>query len=305
MGERLVRLIKLLLSIALIGVIYKYFLKIENFGQVWLEIVKLPWNIYLLAVAVCLINWGIEARKWQVLLKQLEKLSFSVAFKSTFSGITVSNILPFRVGEYFGRIIYLAPENRIPAAFNSVFGSTMQLVISLIFGIPAAISIFGNAYQNMYTLAAITLVGIFLFFVILFFYSRKIKNAPKKWLNRLFDDIRKFTFFQIGITLWFSFLRYAVFSSFYVFLLWQFSIIQSVETGYLSVATIYFLQSFAPGMIVTDVGMRTGIPLLVIPVTSPMQPSLIAAALVNYFFNLLLPSLFGLYFIIVQKIRNR
>lgn len=305
MEERLVRLIKLLLSIALIWVLYKYFLKIENFAEVWLQIQKLPWNIYLLAVAVCLVNWGIESRKWQVLLKQLEKVSFTVAVKSTFSGVTVSNILPFRVGEYFGRIIYLSPENRIPAAFNSVFGSSMQLVISLIFGIPAAVSVFGHAYQSMYTLAVFTLVGIFLFFLFLFFYSRKVKTARKKWLGRLLDDIKKFTIRQIAITLWFSMLRYVVFSSFYVFLLMQFGVIHSVQTGYLSVATIYFLQSFAPGMILMDVGMRTGIPLLVIHVTAAEQPALIAAALVNYFFNLLLPSIFGLYFIMVQKIRNR
>lgn len=304
MKKNLIRLAKLMVSVALVWVIWRYFLKINDWQSIWIEIKNTPVFIFVAAIIISFINWGLEAKKWQILVRNLEKINYFTAWKSTCAGAAISNILPFRIGEYLGRILFISEENRIPAIFNSVFGSTMQLGVSLVFGIPASLYILEGSLQKISTYALLALAGIIAVFALIFFISGRIKSVRKKWLNKVLDDIRKFTPKQIFQGLMIAFGRYILFSSFYVFLLYQFGISSSVLFLYAGVASIYLIQSFAPSMLLTDAGLRTGIPLLVLKVSVALQPALLAAALINYFFNVLFPAIIGLYYIIVSKIKG-
>ena len=57
-------------------------------------------------------NWGIEAKKWQVLMKPIEDLSWWTACKATLTGLSFAMNTPNRIGEYAGRILYVKKENR-------------------------------------------------------------------------------------------------------------------------------------------------------------------------------------------------
>ena len=61
------------------------------------------------------VNWGIEARKWQLLMKAVQPMSFITAFKSVLCGVTLSLNTPNRMGEYGGRILFVKEGNRIKA----------------------------------------------------------------------------------------------------------------------------------------------------------------------------------------------
>ena len=303
MQAQLLRILKVFLSVGLIFVIFRYFFHFENLPEVWTQIGQMPICVFVIATISALVNWGIESKKWQILVRQLEHFSFSQAVKSTCSGAAVSNILPFRIGEYLGRIVYLKPDNRIPAAFNSVLGSTTQFIVSIAFGIPAVGIVLDAKYQQLAIYALITLAIILLIFYIAFRYFFTHTKFKFIWLEKLSTDIRNFTTSQIVNVFVLSLLRYFVFSSFYVFLLIYFNISNDVLLTYAGVASIYFLQSFAPSMILTDAGLRTALPLLVFHPNATLEAKLLAAALINYFFNILLPSILGLLFIVTKKIR--
>lgn len=296
---------KIFVSLALIWVIWRYFLRIDNFQAVWQHLEKTPVWVFIFAAVVSLANWAVESKKWQNLLIQLEVVSFRTAWKSTCAGAAISNILPFRIGEYLGRVAFIQPENRLPAIFNSVFGSTMQLVISLVFGIPASLFMLDEKNSQLPVYALFGLAAIVAGFALIFYISGKVRQTKNKWLGRMLEDIRKFTTRQISATLGYALLRYLIFSSFYVWLLYRAGISTDILYLYKGVATIYLLQSFAPGMLITDAGLRTGIPLIIFQVPTSVQPALLAAALINYFFNILFPAIIGLYYIIVQKIRTQ
>ncbi len=85
-------------------------------------------------IALVFVNWGIEAKKWQVLLKTLQPFSFITAYKSVLSGVTLSLNTPNRMGEYGGRILYVQEGNRIKAISLSIAGSISQLIITLFLG---------------------------------------------------------------------------------------------------------------------------------------------------------------------------
>lgn len=45
------------------------------------------WKFWMVFVLM-LINWGIEARKWQILLLPIQKMPFLRAFKATLTGVS-------------------------------------------------------------------------------------------------------------------------------------------------------------------------------------------------------------------------
>jgi len=57
------------------------------------------WRFWLVII-LAFLNWGLEAKKWQVLIKNLEPLNYFVALKGVLSGVTLSLNTPNRMGEY-------------------------------------------------------------------------------------------------------------------------------------------------------------------------------------------------------------
>src|SRR3954463_14477474 len=91
--------------------IYHQVSRQPHLGTAWQKITQSlagpgRWKLWL-ALALMPGNWGLEARKWQVLLKPLERLTFFTSFKAILSGVAFSINTPNRIGEYGGRIVYV------------------------------------------------------------------------------------------------------------------------------------------------------------------------------------------------------
>jgi uncharacterized membrane protein YbhN (UPF0104 family) len=101
----------------------------------WQQI-KAGWHgaEFWLVVALMLVNWGIEARKWQVLVQHVQHFSFFKSFKSVLSGCSITMLTPNRIGEYGGRILYVEEGNRIKAISLTIVGSMSQLLVTMIMG---------------------------------------------------------------------------------------------------------------------------------------------------------------------------
>ena len=91
------------------------------------------WKFWIV-IALVFVNWGFEAKKWQVLLKTIQHITFFTAYKSVLSGVTLSLNTPNRIGEYGGRILYVQEGSRIKAISLSIAGSISQLIITLVIG---------------------------------------------------------------------------------------------------------------------------------------------------------------------------
>ena len=94
---------------------------------------KQAWKFWIV-ISLVFVNWGLEAKKWQVLLRTLQPFSFFTAYKSVLSGVTLSINTPNRIGEYGGRILYVGEGKRIKAISLSIAGSISQLIITLFMG---------------------------------------------------------------------------------------------------------------------------------------------------------------------------
>jgi len=55
------------------------------------------WLIILLLVLMC-VNWGIEARKWHVLVRRVQPINFFTAIRAVLSGVSLSLFVPNGIG---------------------------------------------------------------------------------------------------------------------------------------------------------------------------------------------------------------
>ena len=122
------------------------------------------WKFWLVIIFV-FVNWGMEARKWQLLMKAIQPISFITAFKSLLCGVTFSLNTPNRIGEYGGRILFVKEGNRIKAITLSIAGGMAQLIITMLMGC------FGLTYLLFTMDASDTLMGISVFWVRIFLYG--------------------------------------------------------------------------------------------------------------------------------------
>ena len=77
------------------------------------------------------LNWGIEARKWQLALRPVGGISFIDAFRAIFTGATMASFTPNRMGEYLGRILYVKEGRRKAAISLTIACSIAQLLVTL------------------------------------------------------------------------------------------------------------------------------------------------------------------------------
>lgn len=269
-----------------------------------------------LACLLMPVNWGIEARKWQLQLQPLERISFITAFKSVLAGCSITMITPFRVGEYAGRILYLKEENRTDAIPINILGSISQLFITLLMGTLGLIylKLSGDdlrlfkslpAYSGAVFLSSgIIASGIFLLIYfrvgLLIRVVARIKYV-KKFVSHL-TLLNSFSRKQLLRILFLSFFRYMVFILQYVLLLH----VMQAEIGFFTcfklLTVFYLIIALAPTIGFTELPLRAATGVLVLQLYSNNILGIQAASLGIWIINLVLPAIAGSLLILGIKI---
>jgi uncharacterized membrane protein YbhN (UPF0104 family) len=85
-------------------------------------------------VLLMVVNWMLEALKWQKLISKIEKVSLLQSVVAVLTGVTISSFTPNRVGEYFGRAFILKKASHIEGILITILGSMSQLLITILTG---------------------------------------------------------------------------------------------------------------------------------------------------------------------------
>ncbi len=89
----------------------------------------------LVAVVLLMgVNWSIEAIKWKLSIREIQKVSFFKAVQAVLSGVSFAVSTPNRMGEYLGRVLYMNEGNRLKTISITIVGSISQLIITLLMG---------------------------------------------------------------------------------------------------------------------------------------------------------------------------
>ena len=298
-----------LLFVVLTWSLYRQIIRQPDLAIRWAHI-KDSWlqPAFWLVVILMFVNWGIEARKWQLLLRPLQKFSLLYSLKAVFAGCSITMLTPNRIGEYGGRILYVDEAFRIRAISLTILGSMSQLAVTMLSGtIALAVLIFSPAAQKLEAssiswifngklifLAGAGLIVIMLLFFRVHFLIVLIGRVP--FLRRMVRHIRVLDFFngkQLLRIFSLSFSRYLVFILQYVLLLQVMDVRISFPLMLLLLAVFYMLMVLAPSIGFTELPVRAGISVLLLGVFTSNSIGIQAAALGIWLINLVAPAIIG------------
>lgn len=263
------------------------------------------WKLYITLVLVSL-NWGLEARKWQILVTPLEKTGFLHSFKAILAGLAFSMNTPNRIGEYGGRVLYVQDGHRWEAVSLTIIGSFSQLIITLVFGLGGFIFLLTNPTTSLsvsaYTLwIQVVMYGIILvlFFLVLLYFRltwivKWLKKIPKS--NRFLQHLSVIETIPVTIllrVLLLSGVRYIVFVIQYILLLQLFDVQAGWWQAFWLITVLYVVLAIVPTITLAELGVRGEAGLLLFGMVSANSLGITWATGSIWMINLVIPALAG------------
>ncbi len=270
------------------------------------------WKFWLVIVLM-LLNWGIEARKWQVLVQHVQHFSLFRAFKSVLSGCSITMLTPNRIGEYGGRILYVEDGNRIKAISLTIVGSISQFLVTMIMGCcglfylrffshkqPVLPELWGDVL--IYLSVTITLLSS-LFYLRIGWLVRMMEKVPalQKVVTHIrvldeFDNIQLIRIFSLSLG------RYMVFVLQYLLLLQVMQVDVGLATGFWLIAVFYLVMAMAPTIGFVELPVRVGACWAILKFYTGNELGVSATALGIWLINLVIPAVIGSLLILSIKI---
>jgi len=272
------------------------------------------WKIYM-ALLLVPVNWGLEARKWQVLIKPVETIRFFSAFKAVLSGLAFSMNTPNRIGEYGGRVLYIHEGHRWKAFSLTVIGSFSQLIITLLMGLGGLLFLLFNpqtadGIAGYYIWIRVFFWGTILVTVLLLLLYFRLGRLLK-WVEKLpkantfIQHITVIEDLPVTIllrTISLSFLRYIIFVFQYILLLQLFNVEVAVWHSFWLISVLYLILAITPTIALAEAGIRGQVSLLLFSLVSANKFGIVGAATAIWFINLVIPALAGSLLFVSLKI---
>ena len=291
---------------------------VQQFSFAELSGIADPVKLASLAAVVCLMiaNWGIEARKWQLLLQRSSSISLKRSFSSIMSGNTLALFTPNRLGEYAGRMVHLEKNRRLASIPVTMTCSAAQLLVTLVAGCTAfwllrqrLFEAYGHGPNGELMLSVggclLTTITAFLTFFyfrmgILFGWLSSLRMF-KKWARdtALWEDVNATLLLRI---LSLSVIRYLVFIAQYYLLFSVFEVGINWWQAFWSLSLVFLLIALVPGMgVLTELGVRWKSCFHLLQLFSTNLGGILAVTLVMWLINMVIPALTGAILIMRMK----
>ncbi len=253
-------------------------------------------------IAMAFVNWALEAKKWQLLVKQVENISYLTAWRQTYASLTASLITPQRVGEYGAKAMYYSVNLRRSILWLTFAGNGAQMLVTLLFG-TIGISFAAGYYTlpiaklNLVLIVVVLLLLAFLGYLFrereLLFQGLSINNLIAKTLALP----RQLKFKILGL----SMLRYCVFGSLFYLMLDSLGVSVLLKDALILIPTYYLLISVTPMLFIFDVIVKGGIAMWLFSLINVSSGAIVMVILLGWLLNFALPAIIGSYFVIQFK----
>jgi hypothetical protein len=262
------------------------------------------------ALVLMLINWGLESRKWRLLVRGLEPITIARSFVATIAGTAIGIITPNRVGEFAGRVLFLAPEHRIAGAFATVVGSIAQFVVTVALGMLGLIALALRATPDRgdpMVSAWIGLCALVAAASLLLYFNPQLLRAAvarmpllKRW-EREAAVLDRFSLPELRNVLLLSLARYGVFTAQFALLLHAcagLSPAESVST----IPAVFLIGTLIPTAMLTELGVRGSVALALFD-SGGNDPGIVLATTLLWLVNIALPAIAGAMIMLLARIR--
>ena len=310
-GKWMVRL-KWLVLIAAYGYLAYKIITFDKYPQLLEQWEQLPgsqwkWLVYVLLLLP--LNWGIEARKWQLLTVRFEQISYWRAIKAVLAGISTGFFTPNRIGELVGRIVYLEQDHRKAGVTMSVVNSLTQNLTMALVGLPAALAYFYSTKSNLelenesfllYTLSFLLIAAVFYFYLPKF--SRFLSRTNiAKYVADFTAFLSDYSWIELLRIMFISLVRYAVFCLQLYFMLRFFGILLHPSEALIAIPTTYLFVTFSPSFAFSEAAVRGSYAMLFISAYSGDTISIALAGVMIWVVNFVLPMIAGAILLVKTK----
>lgn len=261
----------------------------------------------LLPVAVILlmfVNWACEAAKWQLAVREVQKLSFFRSFKAVLSGVSFSVSTPNRVGEYLGRVLYMQEGNRLRTIAVTMLSSLSQLLITLTAGLAGLLFMKADIEREQLVAGiwidgfcwgtALVTAGLYLFYFRLYWLVRLVEKIPFfQRYGYLVEAIGKTRLSVLNGMLLFSLLRYVVFLVQYLLLGYFFDMQLTIFQLGVTVSVFFLIMAVIPTFAIAELGIKGKVALLLMGIYSRNKAGIIFSTAGIWFINLVIPAVIG------------
>jgi hypothetical protein len=229
-------------------------------------------------------NLFFESLKWQYSIEKIKEITLLESFLQTLKAMAAGFITPFRSGALVAR--FISNEN---SDKKKIIDSSIQMAIAQ-FAITFFAGLTGLAYwlmvnSKMYLLT-LTLTTIFVFALIAIYVYRhplKLNFFKMHW-----------TGFRLDFKLvFYSLLRYLVFTIQYVIILRVFGVIIDLPIAFSLVSITFLVNSLLPSGILGKIGIRELSGILIIGETTGFIVEVSCAAFMIWILNQALPAILG------------
>lgn len=265
------------------------------------------WKI-IIVVLLMILNWGIEARKWQILVNRIENIGFWNAYKAILSGQAFALNTINRSGDFVGRILYLQEGNRLRAIALSLVGSMSQILVTFSVGLIALIGLRYTILDQfnhleglnefwLDALMVLLFIGVFVFAIFYFnvsLFIRLIEKIPFVSRFKFFiEKLEALHWRELTRILSLSAARYVVFIMQYVLLLQVFGVESGVLNLMMMVSVFFLVLATVPSIALAELGFRGKVSLQLFGLLSINHLGIIAAAAGIWIINLIIPAIAG------------
>lgn len=265
-------------------------------------------HFYYLVTAslLTLANWGLESKKWQLLIQPIQTISFFTAVKSVLAGLTTGLLTPNRLGNFIGRLAFVKKENHNQAIVNTLIGNLAQFVSTLLIGLIGFLTLlylqFDILNSKLIIIISVLLTGVGF---LLYFKPATINISP---INKLFSDKTKASIQQVECTpkvlkikiLSLSVLRYVVFCIQYYLLFLTFA--PSTPILFFGLITSTFLiTTLIPSFFFGKLFVRESVAVFIFSLAYIDTTLVLLVAFLLWLINLAIPAIIGSIIWLKQK----
>lgn len=257
------------------------------------------YSLLFFALFFAPVNWGVEALKWHYLIFK-NKGGYFQAYKSVLSGMALGMLTPNRIGEPFARA-YLVPNgNYLTSTAAALICSLTQQSVTLIVGLIGALTLTGQLNISDSALKSYILWGgvlLAISLLLLLFWPAIFKwlkaHRFTKTVMQGIRSIENFTLKQVITVGLLSLLRYSIFLSQYLFIIYALGCNLPIIHVISAIACIFLVSSIIPSPTFVDVGIKISLAILFLGTSVDNEKIAAIASASIWIINIALPAFIG------------
>lgn len=302
----IINIIKVLISIGVIGFII-HTVRVNNIFENFLNM-----NIFYFSIAFILMfgNIYFQYLRWKnILHSKVPKLNNFSIFQSLIIGISAGFFTPLRIGEYFGRKISLDKLKLKNVLLLTFIDKLFLLIIIALIGSLSTILLLHYYFEVNYLITISLFILVFIIFYLIFqlLFSNSLFNYINdnyinlenrfKYLGFVIEEISNFNIKLNLKLIFYSLINFLIIIVQFGFLVLAFAPGTNLFAGIYSAILMLFTKSFIPAITLGELGIRESASIYFLGLFNVEQATAFNTSIMLFVINLLVPALFGLFFL--------